>query len=339
MNAEVKQLDRYPDLIQGFDHIRAGRYFDAERLIQAIEDTQTIDLVERFVPDWQGFSSAYRAAQSGTRAITRVANFLKIFEVSVLATYVTLLGINLFTQTAWMPVVLPWATVFVFVYFGFTYGVTFFAVDKPAEKFLQNYAANKKFEKGLYRLVCKYIEDLDRALLETGRNAGEFGLRLFAKDYPGIYVTTRPARVVGERFYGSIPYPLHTVFAGNHSQIRVLMCSYRDDHLLRALSDMSGKIQIKLVVTQNISGHDIFKRAADHILEKNPRSTVRVMAGEKGKKVVAVFTGDGIWQLNFGRSIRPNELKYTPVGEDGLRQELEGAFQQGALHGEIYPAA
>lgn len=337
MVAKVEKLDNYLPLIQGFDHIRAGKYVEAGRLTAAIEHTQTIDLVEKHLPDWKEFSSEYRAFLSKTRAITRSADFLKVFELSILATYVSLLGINLFAQVSWIPVVLPWATVFVFAYFGFTYGITFFTVDKPTEKFLQNYhKKNKKFAKGLYKLVCSCVDNLDRALLETGLSAAEYGLQLYAKDYPGIFVTTKPGRVVGDRFYRAVPYPLHIVFAENRSRINVLMYNYRDDRLLKALADMASKFQLNMVVTSNMTSHIIFRRAVDDILQRNTRSSVRVVPSKSGTRAVVVFTVDGFWQLDFGRSLKPNELKYAPVDNEDKRKELEFIFNQGVEHGEKY---
>jgi hypothetical protein len=329
-------LDKYPDLIQGFDHIRAGKYFDPEVLKQAIEDTQTKELVVKHVPGWKQFLEGYAAKLSKTKVIIRIAKFLKVFELSVLAAYVTLLGFNLFQEIAWMDVVLPWATVFVFVFFGLIYGITFFLVEKPTENRLKNFHQdNKKFSKGLFKLVCVFIEMLDVALLEGGLNAGEYGLKLYAKDYPGIFVSTNPSRF-GDRYYTASPYPLHAAFVEKRSRINVLMHSYRDDRLLKALSNMSGKFQLNLVATGDISGHRIFKDATESILEKNPRSKIMVIPADKSKKLVAVFTVDGIWQLDFGRSIRPNELKYEPVMDEEKRNELEERFNQGSLRGERY---
>jgi hypothetical protein len=332
----ITNLDKYPDLIKGFDHLRAGRYFELEEVLQAIEGTNTGELVQKYVPGWDPFIIAYLAKLSKTRLITRIAKFLKVFELSVLASYVTLLGINLFSEVSWMDAVLPWATVFVFVFFGFIYGVTFFFVEKPTERYLENFlGSNKKFARGLYKLVCNYVEDLDKILLQTGSNAEEYSFPLCAKDYPGIFVTSKPSRV-GDRNYRAVPYPLHTVLREKRSKFNVLMLSYRDDRLLKALSDKEGKFQVNLVATSNISGHGIFKNAVESILQNKPRSKVSIVPSEKGKRAVALLTVDGAWELDVGRSLRPNELKYTPVREGERLEELKKYFSQGLLEGEKF---
>lgn len=334
-NNEV--LGHFPELIQGFDHIRAGKYDNFEKLLNALERTQTAGLVEKHLPNWTEFRDAYQAKLSKTAGIMRAARFLKVFELSVLATYVTLLGFNLFSEVSWMPALLPWATVFVFVYFGFVYGVTFFAVEKPTERFLQRYhQENKRFVKGLYKLVSAYVEHLDEELLAAGLNAGEFGLQLYAKDYPGIFVTTKPGRVVGDRFFRAVPYPLHSVFVENRSRINVLMLNYRDDRLLRALADIPGKFQLSMVTTRNITSHGIFQRAIADILEKNRYSTIAVVPSERGRKAVVVFTVDGVWQLDFGRGLTPSELKYKPVEDETQRKEFEATFNEALEHGEKF---
>jgi hypothetical protein len=331
---KTQNLDSYPHLIQGFDHLRVGKYYEPQKIIQAVESTQTSELVHKHLPGWERFRDAYLAKLSKTRVLTRIAKFLKIFELSVLATYVTLIGINLFREVSWMDDVLPWVTVFVFVYFGVVYGLTFFLVDKPTERFLQDYlSSNKKFAKGLYKLICKYIEGFDEVLLRTSSNAGDFGLQLCNKDYPGIFVTSKPSRV-GDRLYHAVPYPLHTVLREKRSHFNVVMYSYRDDRLLKALADKAGKFQVNLVATSNISNHGIFKNAVESIMENKPRSVVKVIPPEKGRKAVAVFTVDGVWELDFGKSLRPSELKYTPVTDETRRDELEKLYQQGLLEGE-----
>lgn len=335
MVTSARHLEKYPDLIQGFDHLRAGRFFEPGRLLKAVEATGTAGLVSRFVPNWAEFSQAYDARLSKTRLLSRAANFLKVFELSVLATYVTLLGINLFQEVPWMERLLPWATLFVFLFFGFVYGITFFMIDKPTERFLQEYhRKNKKFGKGLYTLVCKCIEILDEALLNSGTSAAEYGFQLYAKDYPGIFVTTKPGRV-GDRFYRAVPYPLHAVFVENRSRIEVLMLSYRDDRLLRALADLPGGLQTTLVATQNIADHAIFKSAIASLHKKNPRSTVYLISVSAHERVVAVFTVDGAWQLVFGRSLRPNELKYAPIPVS-TSKVLKERFNQGVAQGDRY---
>src|SRR5512140_2552087 len=104
MVAMAKQLESYPDLIQGFDHLRAGKYFDPEKLVAAIEQTQASELIGSLVPEWPDFIQAYREKLAPTRSLTRVAQFLKIFELSVLAAYVALIGINLFQPTPWVSI-------------------------------------------------------------------------------------------------------------------------------------------------------------------------------------------------------------------------------------------
>jgi hypothetical protein len=337
MTDNLEILRQFPILIQGFDHFRACKYDDLDKLLDAIDQTQTSDLVKKHLQNWQVFKDAYQTMLSRRAGIMRTASTLKVFEVSVLATYVTLLGINLFSEVSWMSAVLPWATVIVLIYFGFVYGVTFFAVEKPAERFLKRYHQdNKKFAKGLYKLVYTYIERLDQALLQAGLNAGDFGLQLYAKDYPGIFVTTKPGRVVGDRFFRAVPYPLHSVFAETRSRINVLMINYRDDRLLRALADIPGKFQLSMVTTSNITSHGIFQRAIADILEKNKYSSVSVIPSKRGRKAVVVFTVDGVWQLDFGRALTPSELKYKPVEEGAERMDFEILFNEALERGEKF---
>jgi hypothetical protein len=107
------------------------------------------------------------------------------------------------------------------------------------------------------------------------------------------------------------------------------MYNYRDDRLLKALADMASKFQLNMVVTSNMTSHIIFRRAVDDILQRNTRSSVRVVPSKSGTRAVVVFTVDGFWQLDFGRSLKPNELKYAPVDNEDKRKELEFIFNQG----------
>jgi hypothetical protein len=337
MVESAKQLENYPDLIQGFDHLRAGKYFDPEKLVQAIQHTQTAELVETLVPEWAEFSREYQARLAPTQTITRVARFLKIFELSVLAAYVALIGVNLFQPTPWVVRALPGITLLVLVYFGFVYGLTFFLIEQPSDRYLKGYLSDhKKFAKNVYKLVRRFVEMLDAHLLEAGLSAADYGFSLYAKDYPGIFVTIRPGRVMGDRLFRAVPYPLHTIYAENRSRISILMDSYRDDRLLRSLADLEGKAQVHMVATSNISDHEIFRKAAGDIRHNHPHSTIMVMPPERGKRAVAVFTVDGVWRLSFGNSPKPNELKYAPVHDEELRKELEERFNQGFSTGTHY---
>jgi len=333
-NNHAIKLSSLKLIIEQLDKLRALQYADPDNLRSAEDYEDIAGIIRSCIPGWDEFLDRYIIKVKNTKKIVQLSHRIRFLDLSLIATYVTFLGLNLFTDLDWPGKITPWATGILFLYFIFIWGSESLLANRPVKPILEEYfKETKKTKQGIKRAITKLVYLLDETLLESGQIASNYSLKLHHADYPGIFIIAKPARF-GGRFYQVFPFPLHPVLVNSRGGIKILLASYRDDKLLKALTAVPISNRIQIVATEDISDHSLFQKATEEIKTLNKQTSVILSKPLGNLKGAFIQTQDGTWQLDFGSRFRPLELKYSRITDEEQVENIKENFSQAVADGE-----